>query len=121
MSGHAHGLHQIIDAPGADAGDPCLLDHRDQGLLHRLARLQEAREVCASPQLGDLQVERAEPGIEAAVAVAVAPGRALAGTLVPAGTDQALNIGLHDDLQYALGNGPQKISISALREQLGKR
>jgi hypothetical protein len=40
---------------------------------------------------------------------------------VPGGTDQALDVGLHDDLQYALGNGAQKISVSALRQKLGKR
>jgi hypothetical protein len=35
--------------------------------------------------------------------------------------DQALNIGLHDDLQCAFGNRAQKISVSALPQKLGKR
>src|SRR5690606_6439575 len=63
-AGHAHGLNQLVEAPRADAGDPCLLDHRDQRLLDGLARLQEAGEVGAGPELGDLQVERAEPGVQ---------------------------------------------------------
>ncbi len=95
---HAHRLHQFIDAPGADAGDPCFLDHRDQRLLDGLPWLQKAGKVGAGPQFGDLEIERAEPGVETAVAVAIAPGRAIAGTLVPAGADQAIDVGLHDDL-----------------------
>ena len=100
-AGHAHGLDQLIDAPGADAGNPRLLNHRDQRFLDGLPWFQEAGKVGSSPKLGDLKVERAEPGIEAAVAVAVAPGRAVAGTLVPAGADQAIDVCLHDGLQNA--------------------
>ena len=48
-AGHAHGLHQLVDTPGADAGDPRLLDHRDQRLLDGLPGFQEAREVGAGP------------------------------------------------------------------------
>lgn len=120
-AGHAHGLDQLVDAPRADAGDPCLLDHRDQRLLDGLARLQEAGEVGAGPELGDLQVERAEPGVQRTVTVAVAPGRALAGSLVPAGADNAVDIGLHDQLQHALSDAAQEIAVSGLRHQLGKR
>lgn len=117
---HSHRLDQFVDAAGADAGDPCFLDHRDQRLLGGLARLEEAGEVGSGPQLRDLQVERPEPGIERAVAIAVAPGATLAGSFVPAGTDQAIGVGLHDDLQHALGHGAQKVAVSALRHQLGK-
>src|SRR3954469_1679043 len=74
----AHGLHEIVDAPGRDAGDPRLLDHRHQRLLGRLPRLQEAREVAAGPQLGDLEIERAQARIERALAVAIPVGAALA-------------------------------------------
>eukprot|EP01137_Pigoraptor_chileana_P013759 Opistho-2@67633 len=120
-AGHAHCLHQLIDAPGADASDPCLLDDRDQRLLDGLPGLQKAGKVGAGPQLGDLQVERAEPGIEAAVTVAIAPGRALAGAFVPASADETVDIGLHNDLQHALGDRAQEISISGLRHQFSKR
>src|SRR5690606_23045083 len=49
----AHGLDQIVDRTGRDAVDVSLLDHRRQGLLRRAARLQEAREVAALPELRD--------------------------------------------------------------------
>ena len=78
----AHRLDEIVDAPGRDAGDPRLLDHRDERLLDRPPRLQEAGEVAAGPQLRDLEVERAQPRVEAALAVAVAVGGALAAALV---------------------------------------
>lgn len=47
--------------------------------------LEEAGEVGTGPELGDLQVERAEPGIERPVAVAVAPRAAITRALVAAG------------------------------------
>jgi hypothetical protein len=116
-----HRLHQLVDTPRADAGDPRLLDNADQRLLHRLAGFEEAGEVGAGAQLRDLEVERAQPGIQAAVAVAVAPGTALAGSLVAAGADEAVDIGLHEDLQHAFSDAAQEIAVSGLRHQLGKR
>jgi hypothetical protein len=41
--------------------------------------------------------------------------------LVPAGTDQALNIGFHQNLQHCLGYGSQKIAVAALLQQFDKR
>lgn len=38
----ANSLHQISDAPGTDAGDPCRLDDREQRLFDNLAWLEEA-------------------------------------------------------------------------------
>src|SRR6266446_3705171 len=64
---------------------PGRLDHRDQCLLGGLARLQERREVRALAQLGDAQAQRAEPGVEAAVAVTVAVIEPIGAPLVPAG------------------------------------
>jgi hypothetical protein len=93
----------------------------EYGFLNGLPRFQKARKVSAGPQLGDLEVERAEPGIEAAVAVAIAPGRPVAGSFMAASTDQAVNVGFHDDLQNTLCDCAQKISIPGLRHQFGKR
>ena len=78
-----------------------------------LPGLQEAREVAAGAQLRDLEVERAEPGVEAALAVAVALGRALGTALVPAGADQALDVGLHDQLQHALRHRAEEVRSPA--------
>lgn len=52
-AGQPHRLHKVVDAPGRDAADPGLLDHRDQRLLRRLPRLKERREVAALPKLRD--------------------------------------------------------------------
>ena len=49
-----------------------LLDHRRQHLLGHPTRLQEAGEVAPLPQLRDLQLHRADPGLPDPVAVAVA-------------------------------------------------
>ncbi len=75
-----HGLHQVVHAPSRHACDPRLLDHRHQRLLDGLPWLQEAGEVAAGAQLGDLEVERAQPRVEAAFAIPVAVGAALART-----------------------------------------
>src|SRR3546814_14604170 len=71
-----------------------------------------------STQLGDFQVQRAYPGIQRTVAIAVAPGRALAAAFVATRADQAINVGLHDQLQHVLGDGAQKIRLAALCSQL---
>jgi hypothetical protein len=64
-------------------------------------------------------LQRAEPGVEGAVAVAVAPGRALATALIAPGADHPLDVALHQQLQHRLGHGSQKISIAGLLQQLG--
>ena len=70
--------------------------------------------------LGNTQLQGAEAGIEGAVAVAVAPGGALAAALVAPGPDQPLDIARHQQLQHRLGHGSQKISIAGLLQQLGQ-
>ena len=115
-----HGLHQIVDPPGRDAADPRLLDHRDKRLLGRLPGLAERREVGALPEFGETQLQRAEAGIQGAIAVAVPPGRALGAALVATGADHTVNIGLHQDLQHRLRYGSQKIAFADLLEQVGQ-
>ena len=69
---HPHRLNQIVDRAGRHALDVGLLDHRSQRLLGHPPRLQEAGEVAPLPQLRDLQLDRAGPGLPGPVAVAVA-------------------------------------------------
>ena len=59
-------------------------------------------------------LERAEPRVEAALAIAIAVIEPIAGALVPAGADQILDIGFHEDLQYRLRHGSQEITVTAL-------
>jgi hypothetical protein len=49
----------------------------------------------ALTQFRDAQLQRAEPGVEGPVAVAVAPSRALAAALVSARRRSPLDIGFH--------------------------
>jgi sRNA-binding protein len=72
------------------------------------------------PQFRDAQLQCAEPGVERAVAVTVAPGGPLAVALVTPGADQPLDIGLHQQLQHRLCHGSQKISLTSLLQQLGQ-
>jgi hypothetical protein len=82
-----HRLHQIVDPPGRHAADPSLLDHCDQRLLRALAGFEKRWEGAALAQLWDAQLQRPKAGIKRAVAVAVAPGGALAAALVARSAD----------------------------------
>ena len=115
-----HGLHQLVHAAGRDAADPRFLDHGHQRLLGGLAGLEEAREVAALPQLRHPQVESAKAGVERPVTVAVTPGRAFAAALMPTGTDQAVDIGLHDQLKDGLGDAAKQITLIVLGHKLGQ-
>ena len=115
-----HGLHQIVDASGRNTADPGFLDHRHQRLLRGLAGLEEAREVAALPQLRHPQVQRAQTGVEGAIPIAVAPGRALAAAFMAAGADQAVDIGLHDQLKDGLGDTAKQITLIVLLQKLGQ-
>jgi hypothetical protein len=63
---------QISEWPGRDAADPGFLDHRNRRLLGGLARLEKRREVRPLAHLGNAQLKRAEAGVEAALAIAIA-------------------------------------------------
>src|SRR5499427_122054 len=115
-----HRLNQIVDTAGRHAADPRFLDHRDQRLLRTLAGFEKRREIAALPQFWDPQLQRAEPGIEGALAVAIAPGAPLAGALVAPGTNQPLDVDLHQQLQHRLRHGSQKITLAGLLQQLSQ-
>src|SRR6187455_3632069 len=77
--------------------------------------------IAALPQLRDAQLQRSKPGVQAALAEAVTPGRALAVALVAAGADQAFDIGLHQQLQHRLRPAAQEITLPGLLQKLSKR
>src|SRR5215212_12207099 len=89
-------LDQLVDAAGRDAADIGLLDDRHERLLRALARPEEAREVAALPELRDLQLDLAGPGVPAPRPVAVAVGRALIRPpLAELSADQLRDLELH--------------------------
>src|SRR5437879_10819029 len=107
-----HRLHQIVDPPGRHAADPGLLDHRDQRLLRALAGFEKGRKVAALPQLRDAQLQRPEPSVEGAVAIAVAPRGPLAAALVAPGADHPLYVALPENLLHLLDHRLRNISLS---------
>ena len=69
----AQGLHELIHPTRGDTGEIAVRDDRDQGGLGALAALEKPLgEVGAGAELGDSDVDRADAGVEIAVAVAVA-------------------------------------------------
>lgn len=71
---HPHRLDEIVNRARRDALHIGLLDDRRQRLLGHPARLQEAREVGAFPQLRDAQLDSARARLPVPVAVAIALG-----------------------------------------------
>ena len=65
---------EVVDRPGRDAVDVGLLDHREQRPLMPAPRLEQAREVAARPQLGDVELDGADPGVSFPLSVPVAMG-----------------------------------------------
>ena len=98
--------------------DPGLLDHRHEGFFAGLAGLQEGREVAALAQFGNTQVQLAQAGIQAAVAVAVAIGDTLAGAFVAACANPALDIGFHEHLHDSLRGLTEEIGITGFGQQV---
>jgi hypothetical protein len=81
-------LDKLIHPAGAHAAHIRLLDHADQRLLRALARLQKRREIAAAPQLGDLQLDLARPGVPPPRPIAVAVRRPILRALAALGADQ---------------------------------
>jgi hypothetical protein len=70
-------LDELVHAAGRHPAHIGLLDHRQQRLFRALARLQEAREIRAPPDLGDLQLDRPGPRLPLARPIAIAMRRAI--------------------------------------------
>jgi hypothetical protein len=119
-AGHAERLDQLIDAAGRDAVHVGLLDHRREGLLSHPARLQEAWEVAALPELGDAQLDRPGARLPNAIAVAVALRQPLRRALAIAGAGQALYLEFHQAFGGEADHLAQEIGVGALLQQLAK-
>ena len=92
----------LFDPARRHPANPGLLDDGDQRLFRRLARLQERREVAARPQLLDLEIERAKPCVERAVAVAVR----MMSSVKPCGSPQS-------DVWGSLASGQARDAINS--------
>ncbi len=89
-------LDQLVDAARGDPAHIGLLDDRQQRLLGPPARLQEAREVAAAAQLGDLQLDRPRPRLPLPRPITVAMRHPIIRTpLTELGADQLGHLALH--------------------------
>ena len=89
-------LDELIDPPRRDATHIRLLHHRQQRLLRAPPRLQEAREVAALADLGDLQLDLARARVPAPRPIPVAVRRPILGPALAAlGADQLRHLELH--------------------------
>jgi hypothetical protein len=89
-------LDQLIHSARRDTTHVRLLDNRQQRPLGALARLQEAREVAALPDLRDPQLNLAGPRVPAPRPMAVAMRHAILSPLAEPGTDLLGHLGLHE-------------------------
>ena len=92
----AEALDQLVDAPRRDAADVGLLHDGQQRLLGTPARLQNAREVAALADLGDLQLDLPGARVPPPRPIAVAMRRPVLGPALAAlGADQLGHLELH--------------------------
>ena len=89
-----------------------LLDHRPQRLLAAPPWFQQAGEVAAFPQLGNVQLHGAHPGIPGAVAVAVAVGDPLRAAFAVLSADLGGNLSVHDAVHQDAQGFPQQVHVS---------
>jgi hypothetical protein len=81
-------LDELVDAPGRHPAHIGLLHHAEQRLLGAPSRLQEAREIRALADLGDLQLDLARSGVPPPRSIAVAMRGPVLGALATLGADQ---------------------------------
>jgi hypothetical protein len=117
---HAERLDQLIDAAGRDAVNVGLLDHRRQRLLRYPARLQEAREVAALPELGEAQLDRPGAGRPVPPPVAVAMRQPVRRPLAIGDAGQALHLELHQAFGGEGDHLAQEIGVGALLQKLAQ-
>jgi hypothetical protein len=112
--------HQPVDLAGRHAVDIGLLDDRDQRLLGPPARLQKRREVAALAQLGDGQLDRADPGVPLARPVAVAVGGPLQAALAELGADLGTDVGLHQLVGHPGHRLAQHVGVLIAQQLVGE-
>jgi len=110
----AQRLGQVVDRPGRHAMDVGLLHHREQRPLMPAARLEQTRKVAARPQLGNVELDGADPSVPLPVSVAVAIGGPAGCTLVRLGADQLGHLGLHQLLRQQPHAIAQEVRVRAL-------
>jgi hypothetical protein len=96
-------LDELVHPAGAHPGQITVRHHRDQRRLGPLAPLEQPLgEVRPGAQLGDRDVDRADPGVQVAVPVAVALRGPVRAALAPLGTDHRVGVGGQQRVDHRL-------------------
>jgi hypothetical protein len=110
------GLDQALHASGGHPTHVALGHHRHQGTLGAPAGLQQpVREVAALPELGDRQLDRADPGVQPPLAVAVAPVDPVRCTLAKRSAAGRVGLSTHERLDERRHQLPQQIRVGLLQ------
>jgi hypothetical protein len=118
----AHGLDHVVHPAGRDALDVALGDNRREGPLGSPAGLDEpVGEVAAGSQLGDGQADRAGPGVEVPVPVAVAHVDPFRADPAVAGAAQGVRLGRHQRVRERLDHPSQQVAAAVGLEVLADR
>jgi hypothetical protein len=110
---YAERPHEVVDPAGADPAEVGLLDDRQEGPLGPPVRLEERREVAAVTDPRDRQLDRADAGVPAPVAIAVAVGQPTLRVALALGRSGELgHLGLHHGLRQQPDTLPQEIGVT---------
>src|SRR5215218_4352563 len=120
-AGAAHGLDQVVDRTGRDPVHVSLLNDRGQSLLRGATWLQEGREVRSFAQLRDGQLDPADAGLPATLAVAVPVVDPLRAPHPGRGPGEPVDLGLHQPLARVGQQLANQVRIGTLLEQLQQR
>jgi hypothetical protein len=108
--------HKLVHSPGRDSREVAVGHDLNESLLRPPAWLQQPlREVAASPQLGDLEIDRSDPSVPAAAAVTVAAVRALLAALAVGGVAGCIGICSHEHLGDHLDDVAQQVGVGLLQ------
>ena len=114
--GDAQGLDQPLDSSGGNTGQVGLCDHGHQRPLRPPPWLQQpVREVAASAQLGNGQLDAARPSVPVPFAVAIARVAPLARTLTVLGAAELLSLGAHQLLHHRRQHLPKQVRLRLLQ------
>jgi hypothetical protein len=90
-------------------------------LLGPAAGLEQRGEVGAGSDLGDLELDRSDPGVPHPGAIAVAVGGAGLGALVGSSADLGADLDVHDHLGERLDAFPQDVGVVFLEKLADER
>ena len=106
-----------------DDDDQLLLDHRPRADVGKADRRRGSRKPGKQATVLGFGIFRPSvpPRVEAALTVAVAPRHPIGRAPQVPCTDQHFDISCHDELQYPLGHGAEKVRVASLRQQFNQQ